>query len=84
MKNSKYSGLLHNLPKLSETDRNKLDAPYTLDKLLFFIRASKLNKAPGPNGYSNEFFNFFNNLGALVRGSSRRPFAFDRRCRLGL
>ena len=61
LENSKFSNHLLNLPKLSEIDRIKLDAPYTLEELLSSTKASKLNKAPGPDGYSNEFFKFFIN-----------------------
>ena len=59
--NSKYVDFLENLPKLSATDHNKLEIPYTLEELQTAIKASKLNKAPGPDGYSNEFFKYFIN-----------------------
>ena len=61
LENSKFSQYLHNLPNLSEINKTKLDAPYTIEELLRSIKASKLNKAPGPDGYSNEFFKFFIN-----------------------
>ena len=61
LKNLKFSHHLHNLPNLSEINKTKLDAPYTIEELLRSIKASKLNKAPGPDGYSNEFFKFFIN-----------------------
>ena len=61
LENSKFSQHLHNLPSLSEINKTKLDAPYTIEELLRSIKASKLNKAPGPDGYSNEFFKFFIN-----------------------
>ena len=52
---------LHNLPKLSESTKSNLDAPYTIEELTLSIKQSKLNKAPGPDGYSNKFFKFFLN-----------------------
>ena len=33
--------------------------PYTISDLESAIRSSKLNKAPGPDGFSNEFFKYF-------------------------
>ena len=59
--NSKYADLLENLPQLSATDQDKLEIPYSLEELQTAIKASKLNKAPGPDGYSNEFFKYFLN-----------------------
>ena len=59
LNDSKYAHLLHNLPKLSEIDKNKLESSYSLEELQFSIKASKLNKAPGPDGYSNEFLSIF-------------------------
>ena len=56
LSNSKYADFLENLPKLSVTDHDKLETPYSLEELQTAIKASKLNKAPGPDGYSNEFF----------------------------
>ena len=57
--NSKYSHLLANLPKISEHKKVELDQPYSIDELISAIKSSKLNKAPGPDGYSNEFFKYF-------------------------
>ena len=57
--NSKYSNLLANLPKISEHKKVELDQPYLIDELISAIKSSKLNKAPGPDGYSNEFFKYF-------------------------
>ena len=56
---SKYSYLLNNLPILSEYIKTSLEAPYSLEELITTIKNSKLNKAPGPDGFSNEFFKFF-------------------------
>ena len=57
--NSKYNHLLASLPKISEHKKAELDQPYSIDELIAAIKSSKLNKAPGPDGYSNEFFKYF-------------------------
>ena len=59
LKNSKFSHLLENIPKLSKIEKERLETPYTMDELLSTIKSSKLNKAPGQDGYSNEFFKCF-------------------------
>ena len=58
---SKYSYLLENIPTLSDFEKTRLEAPYNLEELISTIKSSKLNKAPGPDGYSNEFFKYFIN-----------------------
>ena len=57
--NSKYNHLLASLPIISEHKKAELDQPYSIDELIAAIKSSKLNKAPGPDGYSNEFFKYF-------------------------
>ena len=59
LENSKFSEHLENIPKLSKINREQLEKPYTIEELQFSISSSKLNKAPGPDGFSNEFFKFF-------------------------
>ena len=59
IKNSTYSSFLDNLPRLSDSIKESLDLPLTLDELETVIKQSKLNKAPGPDGYTNEFLIFF-------------------------
>ena len=61
IENSFYEQYLYNLPKLSERTRDAMDMPFTLEELEYVIKKSKLNKAPGPDGYTNEFFKFFKN-----------------------
>ena len=61
LENSKFSDYLDNIPKLPKTSRDKLEIPYTIEELQLAIKSSKLNKAPGPDGYSNEFFKYFVN-----------------------
>ena len=58
---SKYDYLTDNLTKLLEQQQELLDSDITIDELEFVIKQAKLNKAPGPDGYSNEFFKTFCN-----------------------
>ena len=57
--NSKYDYLTTNLPKLPEQQRDLLDLDITIEELELVIKQAKLNKAPGPDGYSNKFFKTF-------------------------
>ena len=59
LENSTYFSFLENLPRLSQAIQENLDLPLTLEELEIVIKQSKLNKAPGPDGYTNEFFKFF-------------------------
>ena len=56
---SKYDYLTTNIPKLPENHRILMDSDITIDELEYAIKHSKLNKAPGPDGFSNEFFKTF-------------------------
>ena len=56
IENSYFDPYLINLPTLSEEMQNKLDEPFTIEELDETIKNSKLNKAPGPDGYTNDFF----------------------------
>ena len=56
---SKYDYLTDSLPKLPEQQQELLDSDITIEELEFVITHSELNKAPGPDGYSNEFFKTF-------------------------
>ena len=47
------------MTKLSDIKREQLELPYTIAELEFAIKSAKLNKAPGPDGFSNEFFKYF-------------------------
>ena len=57
--NSEYSDRIENIPRISDERRIELERPYVLEELETAIRSSKTNKAPGPDGYSNEFFKRF-------------------------
>ena len=59
LQNSTFYPLLYNLPCLAEVLSQKLEKPFSLAELEDSIKRSKLNKAPGPDGYTNEFLNFF-------------------------
>ena len=56
---TKFSHYLKNIPTISDETREGLDRPYTMSELESAIRSSKLNKAPGPDGFSNEFLKYF-------------------------
>ena len=56
---SKYDYLTTNLPKLPEQQSDLLDLDITIEELELVIKQAKFNKAPGPDGYSNEFFKTF-------------------------
>ena len=56
---TRYSHLLNNLPKLTDSNKNNLEIPIKLKELEDSINTSKNNKAPGPDGFSNEFFKVF-------------------------
>ena len=56
---TRYTHLLDNLPTISENTKIETDAEITLEEVEESIKNSKNNKAPGPDGFSNEFFKVF-------------------------
>ena len=56
---TRYNHFLTNLPTISDDVKLKIDAEISLIELEDSIKNSKNNKAPGPDGFSNEFFNVF-------------------------
>ena len=56
---TRYNHFLTNLPTISEDVKLKIDAEISLTELEDSIKNSKNNKAPGPDGFSNEFFKVF-------------------------
>ena len=56
---TRYSHFLKNIPTLTDTVRLKINKSLNITELEEAIRTSKNNKAPGPNGFSNEFFKLF-------------------------
>ena len=59
IENSYFEQYLSNLTKLSHEMSYKLDEPFSMEELESVIKKSKLNKAPGPDGCTNEFFKIF-------------------------
>ena len=59
IEDSYFEHYLSNLPKLTDRNKDLIDNPFTIDELDNVINKSKLNKAPGPDGYTNEFFKIF-------------------------
>ena len=59
LKDSTFAPLLYNIPQLSEILKEKLEQPFSLKELEDSIKRSKPNKAPGPDGYTNEFLKIF-------------------------
>ena len=47
------------MKKLPDSNKIKLETPYTLEELEVAIKSSKPNKAPRLDGFSNEFFKSF-------------------------
>ena len=56
---SNFNNLVEKMPKLSETEKDKLEETITLDELKFVVTNSKNNKSPGPDGFTNEFYKTF-------------------------
>lgn len=50
------------LPTLVQEDRNALNAELTVSEILDTIKTMKCGKAPGPDGYSSEFYKEFGDL----------------------
>ena len=79
LKYSKYDTNIQNLPTISKVKKIALDNIITIEEVETAIHTSKQNKAPGPDGFSNEFYKFFNSelkfwlfryyLEAIDRGS---------------
>ena len=59
LQDSAFSNLLCNLPALDDLTSSNLESPFTIEELEDSIKRSKLNKSPGPDGYTNEFFKYF-------------------------
>ena len=57
--NSRYEQYLTNLSKLSETKKQILEEPKTYEEVTHAILKGENNKAPGPYGFTNEFFKIF-------------------------
>ena len=49
----------HNIPRLCESDKNKLEGPITYSELLYCLKKTSNNTSPGFDGFTYEFFKFF-------------------------
>ena len=49
----------HNVPRLGESDKNKLEGPITYSELLYCLKETSNNTSPGFDGFTYEFFKFF-------------------------
>ena len=47
------------MPKLNDTEKDKVDAEISLDEIKTVIETSKNNKSPGPVSFSNKFYKIF-------------------------
>ena len=56
---SKYDTRTATIPTITEQQKQLLDKDITIEELEQAIKKSKLNKAPGPDGFSNKFFKTF-------------------------
>lgn len=51
-----------NIPKIKELHRVLLEKEFTAEELLNTIRNLKLNKSPGPDGFTGEYYKKFANI----------------------
>ena len=56
---TRYSHFLENIPKITDNTRQEINKSISIKELEDAIKTSKNNKAPGPDGFSNEFFKLF-------------------------
>ena len=49
----------HNIPRLCESDKNKLEGPITYSEPLYCLKKTPNNTSPGFDGFTYEFFKFF-------------------------
>ena len=47
------------MPKLNDTEKDKLNAEISLDEIKTVIKTSNNNKSPSPDSFSNEFYKIF-------------------------
>ena len=51
--------LRHDIPQVSEDENEGLMAPFSEEEVELAVFYMEHNKAPGPNGFSAEFYQFF-------------------------
>jgi hypothetical protein len=54
-----YETLRHDIPQVSEEENEVLMAPFSEEDVKLAIFDMEHNKAPGPNGFPIEFYQFF-------------------------
>ena len=65
------------MPKLSETQKSKMEGKLSLEELTLYLKKCKNNVAPGSSGFSFEFYKFFwRNIKHHV--SRAVDYAFDK------
>ena len=50
---------VHDFPELDEKESEFLEAPFTENQVLAFLKKMKNDRSPGPIGFTCEFFKFF-------------------------
>ena len=56
---SNLNNVVEKMPKLSETEKDKMEKKITLNELNFMVKISENNKSLGPDGITNEFYKTF-------------------------
>ena len=51
--------LRHDIPQVSEEENEVLVAPFSEEEVKLVVLDMKQNKAPGPDGFPAEFYQFF-------------------------
>ena len=59
IQDSNFNNLNGKMPKLSKTEKDKLEKAITLDEIKSVVTNSRNSKSPGPDGFTNEFYKTF-------------------------
>ena len=62
----------HNLPKVTKEEREKLNRPMSIKEIESIIYNLKKQKTPGPDMFTNEFYQTFKKVSQFSTISSRR------------